>query len=166
MNKQQALAKIEELKKFVEEIDKQAIQLYDNNFKVNSEGWKKKTVEGGVVLENPKGDIWEILGGEYNGEQLFTWDAAIRETKKAGKKMPTKEQFEELLKDDEFPKNRVLDGFRPYSSAALYDVGSYGYYWSSSVTGSYSCTLAFNSSSANMGNSGRANGFSVRCVRD
>ncbi len=102
MNKQQALDKIEELKNFVEEIDKQTIQLEDDNFRVDSEGWKKKTVDGGVVLENPKGDIWEILGGEYNGEQLFTWDAAMRETKKAGKKMPTKEQFGETFSQSSF----------------------------------------------------------------
>jgi type II secretion system protein G len=57
-------------------------------------------------------------------------------------------------------------GARSYSSAALGSVGSNGYYWSSSVTGSNSYSLYFDSSSADMGNYYRACGFSVRCVRD
>ncbi len=77
-----------------------------------------------------------------------------------------KEKQDELLRDDEFPNNRVLAGYRYCSSAALSNVGSGGYYWSSSVTGSSSYYLDFNSSSATMNYSIRAYGFSVRCVRD
>jgi hypothetical protein len=35
--------------------------------------------------------VCELLS---NGEQLFTWNAAIRETQKVGKRMPTDEEFE------------------------------------------------------------------------
>ncbi len=62
-------------------------QFEDHNFKVNSKGWKKIKVDGESYLENPEGDIWEILEGKAKGEQLFTYDATMRETKKAGKRI-------------------------------------------------------------------------------
>lgn len=61
----------------------------DHNFKVISIGWKKIIVDNEEYLVNPEGDIWEINEGEFKGEQFFTWDAAMRETKKAGKEIPT-----------------------------------------------------------------------------
>jgi len=42
-------------------------------------------------LENKTGDVWVLLS---NREQFFTWIAAIRETKKTGKRVPTDEEFE------------------------------------------------------------------------
>jgi hypothetical protein len=42
-------------------------------------------------LENETADVWELLS---NREQLFTWDAAMRETEKVGRRIPTDEEFE------------------------------------------------------------------------
>ena len=75
------------------------LELEDYNFKINSDGWKKITVGWENYLVNEKEDIWEILDEECKGEQLFTWDAAMRETKKLGKTIPTDEQLDNLLKD-------------------------------------------------------------------
>jgi hypothetical protein len=44
--------------------------------------------------------------------------------------------------------------------------GTYGSYWSSSVNGADAGSLNFNSSSAIVRGSNRANGFSVRCLKD
>ncbi|MDD4531376.1 MAG: FISUMP domain-containing protein [Candidatus Pacebacteria bacterium] len=57
-------------------------------------------------------------------------------------------------------------GYRNYSSGSLTNVGSNGYYWAASVTGSGSNNLLFHSSSATMSNSARAYGFSVRCLKN
>lgn len=57
-------------------------------------------------------------------------------------------------------------GRRGYTDGSLYDVGSYGYYWSSSVDGANSLRLGFDSSSASMYSNLRALGFSVRCLKD
>ena len=62
--------------------NKSTLQFEPHNFKINSKSWKKITVNGEEYKVNPKKDIWEFLEGEFKGEQLFTWNAAMRETKK------------------------------------------------------------------------------------
>jgi len=57
-------------------------------------------------------------------------------------------------------------GNRIDSNGAFYGTGNYGYYWSSTLSGSYAYNLHFNTSSAGMYNNNRANGFSVRCIKD
>lgn len=57
-------------------------------------------------------------------------------------------------------------GSRGYNSGSLYDQGSWGYVWSSSVDGSYSRMLFFDSGVAFWTNGYRSSGLSVRCVRD
>jgi len=55
---------------------------------------------------------------------------------------------------------------RNYSSGSLNNVGSNGKYWSSTISGTNARNLNFNDSNANMNNNNRANGFSVRCLKD
>ena len=57
-------------------------------------------------------------------------------------------------------------GNRNNSNGSLNNVGSNGNYWSSTVDGTNSRNLNFNSSNANMNSNNRANGFSVRCLKD
>jgi uncharacterized protein (TIGR02145 family) len=57
-------------------------------------------------------------------------------------------------------------GYRSSSYAGLGDVGSRGYYWSSSVDGTLARRLYFYSSDAYFGSNHRAYGFSVRCILD
>ena len=141
------------------------IQLEDNNFRVNSDGWKKITVNNEEYLVNYKEDIWEILHGECEGEQLFTWDAMMRETKKAGKRVPTDEEFDELEYNDF--KNVKYSGYRN-TSGTFYNRGSVTGFWSSLVSGKSAWYRHLNSSSSvvyrNTGS--KANGFSVRCLKD
>lgn len=59
-----------------------------------------------------------------------------------------------------------LAGFRDYSNGSLVFVGTYGYYWSSTVSATNARNLNFNSSNANMNPNARANGFSVRCLKE
>jgi uncharacterized protein (TIGR02145 family) len=64
------------------------------------------------------------------------------------------------------PLKLVPAGCRYHIDGTLYVAGSNGYYWSSTVNGSYSRLLYFDSSLGGMLDSSRAFGFSVRCLRD
>ncbi|MDX9776817.1 MAG: FISUMP domain-containing protein, partial [Petrimonas sp.] len=64
------------------------------------------------------------------------------------------------------PLKLPVAGGRSYSDVTLGDVGSDGYYWSSTVSGTDASFLIFDSSSASMGSDYRALGFSVRCLKD
>ena len=58
--------------------------------RVDSTGWnEKRCPDGRRYLENPLGDAWEILDGEFAGEQYFAWWAACREAALIGKCLPT-----------------------------------------------------------------------------
>jgi len=60
----------------------------------------------------------------------------------------------------------TVAGYRNNSNATLNNVGSNGYYWSSTVSGTNARNLNFNSGGANMNTNNRAYGFSVRCIKD
>ncbi len=64
------------------------------------------------------------------------------------------------------PLKLPLAGHRVVSNGSLYVVGSIGHYWSSSVSGSGAQILYFYSTTANVYYFDRANGLSVRCLKD
>jgi uncharacterized protein (TIGR02145 family) len=65
------------------------------------------------------------------------------------------------------PLKLTMAGYRDGNgSGSLYDVGSGGHYWNSTVSGTYSPNLVFFGSSAYMGNGGRGDGITVRCIKD
>ena len=59
-----------------------------------------------------------------------------------------------------------MAGSRSGSNGSLGGVGANGYYWSSTVSSTYSRSLYFNSSNAFMNTDYRAHGCSVRCLKD
>ena len=52
------------------------------------------------------------------------------------------------------------------SSGSLLSVGGFGNYWSSSISSTSSILLTFSSSVTNMNNNRRANGNSIRCIKN
>ena len=64
------------------------------------------------------------------------------------------------------PLKLPMAGSRLYYDGSFYRVGSYGYYWSSSLVGSTSNFLFFLNNNAAVSNNYRAYGFSVRCRKD
>lgn len=64
------------------------------------------------------------------------------------------------------PLKLPVAGRRSYSNGALTNIGSYGFYWSSTVSGTSARLLYFYSSNAHMNSFFRAYGFSVRCIKD
>ena len=162
-NEKQILKKLDEI---ISLIKKKPLKLESHNFKINSNGWKKITVEGKKYLENPKKDIWEMLDRKYRGEQLFTYDAMMRETKKRGKRVPTDDELGELLEED--LENVVYSGAR-YADGNFYNLGSYLFLWSSTPSGSsnaWSRFLHTSYSTVNRYADSRGYGFSVRCLVD
>ena len=143
------------------------LELEEHNFRVDSYGWKKITVDEEEYLENPKKDIWEILNEEARGEQLFTFEAMQRETKKAGKTVPTNEQLAELLKEKEDMPNFVFAG-RRLTIGSFINLSSYAYFWSSSISGSNAWLRFLTASKTTVYRTtyDQANGFSARCLKD
>jgi hypothetical protein len=64
------------------------------------------------------------------------------------------------------PLKLPVAGIRDSSNGSLNSVGSYGGYWSSTIGGTNSRLLFFDSSNAGMMSRFRAYGFSVRCIKD
>ena len=156
----------------VRDTEKQGLELERENFRVDSTNWKQSTNEQGMIfLENPKKDIWEYVDGvsdELVGQQLFTWKAAMRETKKAGKRMPTDEEFFQFRKED-FGKI-VYAGYRN-TNGAFTNSGTYTYFtyfWSSSVSGANAWKRHLYSSHSPVYRNpyDQAHGFSVRCLKN
>lgn len=63
------------------------------------------------------------------------------------------------------PLKLVLAGYRGFNNGALQGAGN-AYYWSSTVVGSNSWYLTFNSGNAYINQGIRAQGVSVRCLKD
>jgi hypothetical protein len=89
-----------------------------------------------------------------------------------GFRLPTPEEFKaEELKNSIFALSNLglpMSGYRDISGTTLYYAGAHGYYWSSSVTSApYAHNLHFKTTALNpANNSNRANGFSVRLIKD
>lgn len=64
------------------------------------------------------------------------------------------------------PLKLTRAGYRTLSNGAINDMGTNGYYWTSTVSGSSSIRLNINSSSSSLSTSYRADGLSVRCIKD
>ena len=64
------------------------------------------------------------------------------------------------------PLKLTVGGRRNESNGWLYSVGSIGYYWSSTVDGSYARYIYISSISAYMMSNTRATGLSIRCIKD
>lgn len=63
------------------------------------------------------------------------------------------------------PLKLPLAGYRNSGEGSTYFVGSFGYYWSSSVLGTYARHLFFNSSTARVSSDYRGFGYPVRCIK-
>ena len=141
------------------------------------------------------GLLWDrenlaIGGYEKDGHHYYSWQEAMDAARSVGKRLPTREELKALCDlgstwDDElkgrwFGGNHDSDhkgslflpaaGLRYSNSGELARTSSYGYYWSSSPNygGSNSAgSLGFGSGGVSPLNGyNRANGFSVRCVRE
>lgn len=152
-------------------LEEKKLELEDKNFRVDSTGWTKKIIDNVPFLVSPCGGIKEYLYTEkfpeLTGEQLFCWEAAIRETRKAGKRIPTDEEFNQFVKED---FGKVLYAGYCSSGGSCGNRGAYAYYWSSSPyapspTNSLSRYINYSNASVVRSKDCQAFSFSVRCLK-
>jgi uncharacterized protein (TIGR02145 family) len=124
-----------------------------------------------------------ILGGietNYNWTDFVNedtlWQLGLNDPCPTGYRIPTEAEFQNEI-DNFSPNNAAgaflalklpLAGFRSYSNGSLNAVGyaGYGKYWSSTGSSTSASHLVFNSSDAGMNVVFRANGLSVRCIKE
>lgn len=77
-------------KKWKKESIENLPKLEKENFRIDSTDWKEIEDPNGVKVKvNPEWDVREYLEWNQKWEQLFTKASAIRETKAAGKTLPS-----------------------------------------------------------------------------
>ncbi len=94
----------------------------------------------------------------------------------AGFRLPTSAEWSTLVSAENITNRRAAyasslklpaAGARSRSSGGIYAVESDGYYWSSPVSGTNACNLNFDASYVYPTTTNyRANGYSVRCIKD
>ncbi|MCK9272739.1 hypothetical protein M0P65_04310 [Candidatus Gracilibacteria bacterium] len=109
---------------------------------------------------------------EHDGNWYYNFNGAQQEAKYLGKRIPTKEEWEEIV--EEFGRdgerlslelNMPMAGSRHYRTGLNNDQGTSGYYLSSSLSDTHSFILHFGKSIViATGSSNCAHGFSVRCI--
>ena len=137
-----------------------------SNFRVNSDGWETIIVRDQKYLINPQADIHQIIGGGADGEQLFTWEAAIRETAEAGEQMPTYDDFEKSLKIKNDIPNIIYAGVRNLNGIFI-NQGEFAYFWSTTKNfkGAFTRHLYIGNDNVMKKSFCRNYGFSVRCLK-
>jgi len=155
----------------------------------NTDGHQIRTsvTVAGPVASGAEGTSFITSGGDWLTAQDDTRWAATRTANDpcpAGFRVPTETEIEAERNNGGTgfwgtgsAQNNALGAFnsalklpvagsRLNSTGALTNVGSYGYYWSSTVSGANARYLYFNSRVAGMGATNRADGFSVRCIKE
>ena len=134
------------------------------------------------------GLLWYKENLSVDGNIYFTYQEAKIEAAKLGKRLPTKEEFDSLLKLPHefdldkrgiwFAKNQEdlksdkslflpAAGYRSTGSTTIASVGTRGNYWSATPNGSTPAYyLYFSGTGAGAGNGYRFSGFTLRCVSD
>jgi len=149
--------------------------LENTNFKIDSSEWKEKKIAGTKVKINEEWDITEYLEWELAWEQLFTWYAAMRESKKLWKRLSPADddnrEFQAIIEKvwvKEF--NKLFPGYRLTGGREFWDRGSFLSFWSASFFTNEGCAYSMNMnkgvSGANRHWNYRAGGLSVRCFKD
>jgi len=150
-------------------LSQKVLRLEEENFRVDSTRWNQFTInkQGIVYLKNSEGDIWEYVDGVPSvvvGQQLFNWPAAMRETRKVGKRMPTDEEFGQFKRGDfgqiVFSGTRVVDG-------SFEGLMKHARFWSSSAfrSNAWYCRLHFSNMRVRRYANSQLCGFSVRCLK-
>lgn len=147
--------------------------LEPHNFRIDSSGWKELRDASGLrYLANPENDVTEVVEGPYAGEQHFdTGEAVVRELAKAGKTIPTAEQWNFLreFEEDWMLSGLPLAGLRANvgDACGFGYFGTYGCYWGITDGGKAANYVLLSQRRAYPAhNSARRFGFSVRCLKD
>ncbi|MBL7072705.1 MAG: hypothetical protein ISS33_02860 [Candidatus Omnitrophica bacterium] len=141
--------------------------------------WQFNRKQGYAVGPSPAWTITSINESESytdSGSNASNWNPALDPCALllgAGWRLPTSGEYTNVDVGTTwswaFGSDLVLHaaGYLDDSDGALYSRGVYGHYWSSTQSSTtYGYILYFASTSSNVYNSSKANGFSVRCLSD
>lgn len=144
--------------------------LETENFRIESGLWEERSHRGVRYLVNPENDVTELLDGPYAGQQHFSHERAVsREIAKAGRCLPTSEQWEFLRRNSAewMLRNLPLAGFRMGSPPEYFGQGTFGFYWVAAspigIVASFA-SLSF-TKTAPVTLNYRDVGYSVRCLK-
>jgi len=127
------------------------------------------------------GDFITELSSPYDwrstqDDNLWNGESATNNPCPSGWRIPTEAELEAERTTDFTSNNTAgafgsvlklpMAGYRRGSNGSLVSVGTRGYYWSSTVSGTDARYLYFNGSLASMDTNRRAYGLSVRCLKD
>jgi uncharacterized protein (TIGR02145 family) len=133
------------------------------------------------VSDNPgHGDFIIATGSPYDwrsGQNTGLWQgvSGINNPCPSGYRLPTETELEaervswtsnNAAGALASPLKLPLAGYRSRSNGSLSSVGTYGDYWSSTVSSTASRFLSFGSTNAFMLASSRASSYTVRCLKD
>ena len=171
------LNEYEGMKKIKIELNWEEKEVYmdEENLRVDSSEWKEKEIGGVKVKINEEWDITEYLEWELAWEQLFTWDAAMRESEKRWKRLPLADddnrEFQAIIEKvwvEEF--NKLFPGYRYTDGRAFRHRDSYLFFWAASSYGegssAYCMSMSKGASDVYCGWNLKAFGLSVRCFKD
>ena len=113
--------------------------------------------------------------GTTQNNALWATGASANNPCPVGFKVPTDAELTTLVTSSSITNSATaassamkftVPGVRDNGGGSLYNVGSGGFYWSSSVSGTRASFRHFDAGGTNTYNSDRADGFTVRCLKD
>ena len=130
-----------------------------NNFQIPSNNWKPIVLTSGELAKaNPQMDVIELASRTCAGEQLFTYEACMRETKRLGKIVPSVERWNSVIQTAErqcgksgmhagrevrnMLEIRMIGGIDPIDHT-LRGSGNEGFFWTNLPHGAFSYYVRF-----------------------
>ncbi|MCK5320112.1 hypothetical protein KAJ61_01850 [Candidatus Parcubacteria bacterium] len=146
--------------------------LEEENFKIDSTGWDLLNNQGITYLQCPDNLVWEYVSGvskRFIGQQLFDKNAAMQETKKMNKRIPTKHDWVTHIAKFDLNNLNLLVGCRE-SGGWFSNIGKIAIFWSSTPYDLlHSWVCCFDPSEKILvdlyGGYNKA-GYSVRCLKN
>ena len=136
------------------------------------------TTTGQTSFSSPGPNFFKGSSNWYTGtdpDNLWQGVSGVNNPCPTGYRIPTEAEWvaehTSWTSQDQYgafasPLKLPLAGYRYYSDGSLYGDGTSGRYWSSTVSSTGARYLYFNSSNALLNAFSRANGLSVRCLKD
>lgn len=151
------------------------------NFRILSDGWNSSILTTGERAKiNPLNDVIELASGTFAGEQLFTYEACMRETKRVSKTVPSIERWNSIIQTAErlcHGQGRLagielrerlgirLVGEINSIDRTLRGSGNEGFYWSNLPHGAFSYYVRFEKTGGIFtARFTRESFYSVRCL--
>ena len=158
----------------------------------NSDGHQIRgsSIAGGPVASGSEGSNFITSGGDWlssSPQDDTRWNGSAKgahDPCPAGFRVPTETEIEAERNNGgtgfwgtgsaqnnpagayNSPLKLPVAGYRNASLVGLFNVGNSGFYWSSSVSGTFARYLHFDGPAAFMYSANRADGFSVRCIKE